>query len=141
MSLPGFCESWLCVHGTNEGELKNFSEDCGAVGGSVPVWCFRSEVIAVSQVEGACDAFGVCTMSAGCTELGNETRGQVVSGLEATSVFIYSRSETACTGNAGAWQELCSCAEIIMRRSAWPLNYCLNGALNGNGRKVGRLSF
>lgn len=82
------------------------------------MWCFRSEVIAVSQVEAACDAFSVCTMSASCTELRNETRGQAVSGLEATSVFIYSHSETACTGSAGPWQELCSCAEIIMRSMA-----------------------
>lgn len=114
LSLPGFCESWLCVYGPSEEGLKNVSGDCGTVAGLVAVWCFRSEVIAVSQVEGAYDAFGVCTMSASCTELGNETRGQAVSGLEGASVFVYSHSVQACTGNAGAKQKLCSCAEIIM---------------------------
>ena len=64
MSLPpGFCESWLCVYGPNESELKNFSGDLGAVGSWVAVWYFRREVIAVSQMEGARDAFGVRTVS------------------------------------------------------------------------------
>lgn len=93
-------------------------------------------MIAVSQVEGACGAFGVGTMSSSCTELGNETRGQVVSGLEGTSVFIYPHSETACLGSAGAWQESCSCAEINMRKN---LNRWLKGAVNGNGGKVGSM--
>lgn len=67
-------------------------------------------------MEGTGEAFGVCTMSASCTELRNKTRGRAVSGLEGASVFIYSFSEMAWTGSTGAWQELCSRAEIFTRK-------------------------